>query len=92
MLPSSKLGRRRIVKNIKPISKASRHGNEMTDVSGYVTPYPNASQSEIMYGVSGVAVVQSLEAVQGALLLALPVGVVKSSHAGLEVCALCLHT
>ena len=38
-----------------------------------------------------VVIVKSLEAVQGALLLALLLGVVKGSHAGLEVCTLSLN-
>lgn len=77
---------------MKSISKVSRHGGKMTECIGVCNATSQCATRRKMYDVNGVVVVRGLEAVQGALLLALPVGVVESSHAGLKVRALGFHT
>jgi hypothetical protein len=77
------------------ISKLNRHGDEMTECIGVCNAISQCvakrKAKSMNDGVIVIVIVRSLEAVQGALLLALLLGVVKGSHAGLEVCTLSLN-
>lgn len=69
------------------ISKLNRHGDEMTECSGVCNAISQCVAKRKVQSMNDgvIVIVKSLEAVQGALLLTLLLGVVKGSHAGLEV-------
>ena len=75
------------------ISKLNRHGDEMTECSGVCNAISQCVANRKVQSMNDgmIVIVKSLEAVQGALLLTLLLGVVKGSHTRLEVRTLGLN-
>lgn len=74
-------------------SKLNRYGDEMTECIGVCNAISQCVAKRKVQSMNDgvIVIVRSLETVQGTLLLALLLCVVKGSHAGLEVCTLSLN-